>query len=131
MSSKYNDYKYFYKKFKSINKNMLIDLVKNKNKNIEKNHIKSVINLFLLQLEDDLFKKKSILVSNFLEFNLRRMPAKRGRNYYTGEIVPTKAFNIMKISINSNLNKRLMKYCNPSEYYAQDTEQNKKDTNDK
>lgn len=111
----------FYEKYKSINKKELINLTARKCK-IKKDHVKAVVVLFLQQMEDDLFKTKSVSINNFIEFNLRRMPAKRGRNYYTGEIVPTKPFNIMKISLDGKLNKKLMDYCDPATYYASEQE---------
>jgi len=112
-----NDEKYFYKNFKSVNKKILVELVARKSK-VKKDHVNAIMSLLFNKMEEDLFKTKTISINNFIEFNLRRMPAKRGRSYYTGEIVPTKAFNIMKISLNSKLNKKLMSYCDPAAYYA-------------
>lgn len=126
IKKKYVKGKYYYDNYKSINKEMLIFLVKKRTK-IEKDHVKAVINFFLNQLEEDLFKSKTISINNFIEFNLRRMPAKRGRNYYTGEIVPTKPFNTMKVSINSRLNKKLMKYFDAKAYYELEDHNIKKD----
>jgi nucleoid DNA-binding protein len=100
----------FYREFKSISKTKLIDLVSKRLPQIKKNHVYSVTQVFFEQFEKDLFKNKMIEIGNFIKFNLHRMKEKSGRNYYTGEIITTKPFNTIKISLNSKLNKKLLQY---------------------
>jgi nucleoid DNA-binding protein len=107
---------YFYETFKSINKTILIQLVKNKIPHIRRNHIDSIIQILIDQLEEDLFKFKTIKIGNFIEFNLHRMREKRGRSYYTGEIITTKPFNTVKVVMDNKFSKKLIKYFDVESY---------------
>ncbi len=100
----------FYREFKSINKNKLIDLVKKKLPQVKRDCIHDITQLFLETMEEDLLESKSVEIGNFVKFSLHRMPEKRGRNYYTGEIITTKPFNLIKVSLNDRLGKKLMKH---------------------
>lgn len=106
----------YYNYYKSVNKEMLTVFTKKKLPNIKYNHVKAVIDLMISQLEDDLFLDKKIIISNFMEISLSRMPPKRGKNYYTGETIQTKGFNRMKFALNRKLNRFLMKHIDAEAY---------------
>lgn len=105
---------FFYKNCKSINKCKLVDLVNKKLPQVKRKHVNDIIHIFFEQIQNDLFKDKIIEIGNFIKFSLHRMPEKKGRSYYTGEIITTKAFNKLQVSLNSRLSKKLMKYFDTS-----------------
>ncbi len=110
----------FYNQYKSINKAKLVDLIKQKLPQVRKEHIYDITHIFLDQMQEDLLEDKSIEIGNFLKFSLHRMPEKKGRNYYTGEIVSTKPFNIVKISLNNKLSKKLMQHFDTESYFKEE-----------
>jgi nucleoid DNA-binding protein len=107
---------YFFNVLKSLNKPRLIDLVKQRLPKIKRSHISSVVNILFERLEEDLVKEKQIIIGNFLEFNLKTMPPKKARNYYTGEIITTKPFNKVKAILNKRFAKKLIKYLDVDSY---------------
>lgn len=112
----------FYKEFKSINKNKLIDLVKKKLPQIKRDSIHDITQLFLDTMQEDLLDSKNIEIGNFIKFSLHRMPEKLGRNYYTGEIITTKPFNVIKVSLNNRLSKKLMKHFDVDLFFQDEKE---------
>ena len=109
---------YFYNVSKHINKTILLDLVKQRLPQIKKTHISSIINILFDQLEEDLIKDKKIIIGNFIEFNLKTMPHKRARSYYTGEIIITKPFNKLKLILGKKFTRKLIKYLDVDTYLS-------------
>jgi nucleoid DNA-binding protein len=101
---------------KSINKNKLVQLTKERLPQIKKDHIHSVINILFDQLENDLIKDKKLIIGNFFHFSLSTIAPKRARNYYTGEIIITKPFNKVKLVLDKKFAKKLIKYLDVDSY---------------
>lgn len=103
--------KELYELYGSINKSKLSSLVAKNTKSIDKVHVDSVVNILFDYLFKRLIQDKDLQINNFLTIKLKKMPSKKSRNYYTGEVINTKPYNRIYYILSKKFAKKIMKHA--------------------